>query len=106
MKWVEIIYLRSAGSRQKHLIDELKDQTEAIRQSPDITNMEIFHRHNLDSDLMIMIQGESTAAHHKENGLGLHLESLLKAFGLVNRSLWMEYTGDRANDKAAYGPQA
>ncbi len=98
MKWVEIIYLRSAGSRQKHLIDELKEQTEAIRQSPEITNLEIFHRHNLDSDLMIMIQGESIAASREENGLGLHLESLLKAFGLVNRSLWMEDTDCGAND--------
>jgi hypothetical protein len=90
MKWVEIIYLRSVGKQQKALIHDLKKQAALIDQTSGLVGVKIYHHATLNRDLAIMIHGKSDELKMLDNTLGLHLESLLKEFGLVNRSVWVE----------------
>jgi len=90
MKWIEIIYVRSAGAQQKTLMKELKKHIDAIADTPDITELKLYRHLILKNDLVIMFHGQSNRLDAYENPLGLHLEDLLKEYGLVNRSVWVE----------------
>lgn len=90
MKWLEVIELRSADrnnelieSRLNNLINEFdkKNKSQAIK---------VYCRVMIDTDFSIHLLNDSKNPDHGGSRLGLHLASALKAFGMVNHSVWIE----------------
>ena len=90
MKWVEIIQLRSLGETRRALLVELKKMAASMGDHPGGLSLEIYSHTALKSDFVIIISGESEEVGLPQNTPGVHLAYLLKEFGLVNCSLWLE----------------
>lgn len=88
MRRLEIIHLRSSGALLDSLIDGM---IETIGAEGDRSNVVTLYRRNgLESDVAIHIQGLDRTGEEVPSTLGLRLASELKAFGLVEHSVWEE----------------
>jgi hypothetical protein len=88
MKRLEIIHLRSSGAPVDSLSDQISTSLKATPRTAE--NVALYRREGLETDIAIHIhhgEGRGTAG---PNGLGLRLASALKAYGLVEHSVWVE----------------
>ena len=87
MKIVEIIHVRLAA-------ENLQSLGESIRRSVNTrSNGEVFtvyQRCNLESDLAIHIHRKDDDEKEGASRLGLHLAAALKAYGMVEHTIWKE----------------
>lgn len=87
MKIIEIIHVRLLAREPKIL-------SERIRESIDyeITDkvFTIFQRDNLESDLAVHIHRNEYNRQSGPGQFGIHLASSLKAYGLVDHTVWKE----------------
>ena len=94
MKWVEIITLRSPGSINRDLIDELLkgvDKYDDVTDTPKhLVTIEVYRNSVVETDLSIHIYWESEKESHRESTLGLRFAAALKPLGLLNYSVWVE----------------
>ena len=85
MRILEIIQLRSAAKPKELLSEQIKKSVEAVGEQTEVVT--IFRRGDLETDLAIHI-------HHPDvprgdpSGLGLRLASSLRAYGLVDHTVW------------------
>lgn len=94
MKWIEILELRSTGNTRKQLekhIQEIIDQAAKNSGQPVI---KLYTRLSIDTDLSIHLVHDSAEANKRGSALGLRLLSLLKLYGLVNHTIWIEKQKD------------
>ena len=90
MNWLEIITLRSNLNVQESLIREfLKPITENDRNNRP-TTMKIYRDAWINTDMSIHLHWRSAKAEQHGSPLGLRLVQMLKEFGLVNHSAWVE----------------
>ena len=88
MKRLEIIHLRSYGEPLESLIEQIK---ESIAVTDDSTaSVTLFCREGLETDIAVHIHHLATSETEEPSTLGLHFASALKAFGLVEHTLWEE----------------
>lgn len=90
MKWLEIINLRSTDGNREMLestLQKLFDQVEKEKQG-----VRTYRRVMIDSDFSIHLHYDSENPDTVGSPLGLRLASALKQFGLVNHSIWKEWT--------------
>jgi hypothetical protein len=90
MKILEIIQLRSAA----HPLEELSKQIDdSLREtSPASAIVAIYRRAGLETDLAVHIHRSATPETGGPSELGLQLASELKAYGLVEHTVWTEDT--------------
>jgi hypothetical protein len=93
MKWIEIITLRSNGNVQKSLIPELLKPVAEDKERGGLVSMKIYRNPWIDTDMSIHLHWESTRVEQHGSAMGLHLTQILKEFGLVNHSAWVEERG-------------
>jgi hypothetical protein len=91
MKWLEIIELRTVGDHLKIIEPELRNLIEEINTRPKERTIITYNRLALNSDFSIHLHHNSIEADIDGSPLGLHLVSILKAFGLINHSTWIEH---------------
>jgi len=94
MKWVEIISLRSPGSINGELVDELLkgiDESDAVADTPThLVEIKIYHHSVVETDLSVHIYWESEKESERKSPLGLMFAYVLKSLGLLNHSVWIE----------------
>lgn len=90
MKYLEIIELRAAGKRSDLLTTQLQSIISLLEKESSGQNIKIYTRELVDSDYSIMLFHDTKKSGMEGSRLGLHLASSLKAFGLVNHSVWNE----------------
>lgn len=90
MKWVEVIQIRSIGKNRKQLEFKLKELIDELGR--EIKNqMIITYRHVLiDTDFSIHLFHDSKKVENNGSQLGILIVNILKEFGLVNHSVWIE----------------
>ena len=97
MKWIEVIQVRSTGC-DKNL---LKTELLKLANEKDKNTMEevimVYGRVLVDTDYTIQIIHKAENVEKNGSALGLHLASALKAFGLVNHSLWVALDNKETN---------
>ncbi|MDJ0764063.1 MAG: hypothetical protein QNJ97_13865 [Myxococcota bacterium] len=88
MKVLEIIQLRSAANA----IEILSERIDASIQTAGETSMvlALYRRNELATDLAIHIHRSADQGSDGPSELGLRLASELKAYGLVDHTLWEE----------------
>jgi len=94
MKWLEVIKLRSAGG-SLGLLEELLLPISRSKQSG-LVEMKTFRHAALETDLSIHFHWDSEMPEPNGSALGLRLAQALKAFGLIDHSVWVEENQDRS----------
>ena len=90
MKWLEIIELRSAGSDRELLESQLQKLINEVEKEAKKQAINVYSRVMIDTDFRIHLFHDSKIVDNRKSTLGLRLASALKAFGLVNHSIWIE----------------
>ena len=90
MKWVEVIQLRSTARHEGRLRSELRQLMEGVEMETSPQEIKVYHRELIDTDYCIELRHDSDRLNRNGSRLGIHLVSALKAFGLVNHSVWVE----------------
>lgn len=85
MSRLEIIHLRSAGERLDSLSARITESIPAGSES-----VTLYRREGLDTDLVLLLVPGDEPGREGPSDLGLQLASALKAFGLVEHTLWKE----------------
>jgi hypothetical protein len=94
MKWVEIITLRSPGSINRELVDELLKgvgKSDGVTDTPrHLVEIKTYDHSEVGTDLSIHIFWESEPGSQDKSPLGLRFSFALKPLGLLNHSVWIE----------------
>ena len=90
MKWIEIIEIRSADSNKELLKSQLQKLITEMDKKTKGQEIKSYSRVLIDTDFSIHLFHDSKKVENSGSPLGLRLASALKAFGLVNHSIWIE----------------
>ena len=89
MKMLELIELRITGKDHDKVEAYLRQLFEQVRMD---TNkmMKVFTKLNVETDFSIHLVDSTNTLEQNGSALGQHLVYVLKAYGLVNHSIWIE----------------
>ncbi|MFC1857236.1 hypothetical protein ACFL9U_04320 [Thermodesulfobacteriota bacterium] len=93
MQWLEIIELRSAYGNKKLLESQLEKLINEVDEETKKQALKAYSRVRIDTDFSIHLFHDSKKVENNGSPLGLRLALALKAFGLVNHSIWIEMHG-------------
>lgn len=88
MKRLEVIHLRSSGEPLDSLGRRIRESIRAEATNTDV--VALYRRDGLETDLAVHIHLSRAPGADEPSALGLRLASALKAFGLVEHTLWKE----------------
>ena len=90
MKWVEVIVLRSIINDRELLASKLQKLINDVEKGRQKQALKAYSRVLIDTDFCIHITHDASEVEYRGSQLGLRLVSALKAFGLVNHSIWSD----------------
>lgn len=90
MKSVEIIALRASGTDRAKLNSMLARVVEEIGEAAGKDGFSAYRRLMVDTDFSIHLVHDSAQGQDGRSPLGLHLASMLKEYGLVSHSIWVD----------------
>jgi len=93
MKWIEIIKLRVAESSGDPFPRQLAEIISGIHRERGLVEIRLYRRTLLESDLSIHLYWDSEQPAPQGSAAGLFLMHMLKAFGLISHSVWLEEPG-------------
>ena len=88
MSRLEIIHLRSSGEPIESLGELIRESIWAEGQGAAVVTL--YRRHGLETDVAIHIRRVEGAAYDGPSALAFHLAHELRAFGLVEHTVWEE----------------
>lgn len=100
MKALEVIHLRLAGASPKTLAENIRA---SVKSSSDQTALRIFRHGTLETDLVVHLYREVSERDDRASDLGTRLASMLRPYGIVEHSVWMEVS-DPLNASVSHGP--
>ncbi len=90
MKWAELITVRSTDCNVKALTSALQELMGDVIRKYGAQRIQMYHRQKIDSDYCIILSHEGKPAFDHGSRLGLRIGEALRAFGMVNHSVWSE----------------
>ena len=96
MSILEIIHLRSSIEPIGALTDHIRESIWAEGHGTDVVTL--YRRHGLETDVAVHIRHRTEGGAPGSSALAVHLAQALKAYGLVEHSVWEEI-GGRAEDE-------
>ncbi len=91
-KILERIDLRSGRENKNELLDQLEELVLDVSKKTDSGKIKIYTHANIGTDYSVHLHRLISDEDHLESELGLRLATTLKEFGLVNHSIWVEYS--------------
>ncbi|MBI5602797.1 MAG: hypothetical protein HY879_05525, partial [Deltaproteobacteria bacterium] len=88
MKWLEIIKLRSVRENPEELDEFLRSLDQVSQEGP--IEIKIYRHAAIETDLSLHLLWEANQPEKNGSALGLRLAQVLKDFGLIDHSLWLE----------------
>ncbi len=88
MKMVEIVHLRSSGEPLESLGDLIRESIWAEGSGTEVVT--VYRRQGLDTDVAVHIYHRDSGVGDGPSSLAFNLASSLRAFGLVEHSVWEE----------------
>jgi hypothetical protein len=88
MKRLEIVHLRSSGEPIETLTDQIKESIWAEGNESEVVT--VYRRSGLDTDVAVHIYHHESSVRDAPSTLAFNLASALRAFGLVEHSVWEE----------------
>ncbi len=90
MKWIEIIEIRSTGNIWKQLETHLQEFINQAEKKTENQTVKLYTRMMVDTDISIHLFHDSNNVNNRGSSLGIKLASDLKAYGMVNHTIWRE----------------
>ena len=90
MNTLEVIHLRLAGENPKTLAGKIRT---AVESSSHPTNMRIYRHGRVETDLVVHLHREMEEGGDRVTQLGTQLASMLRRYGIVEHSVWVEAFG-------------
>jgi len=90
MNWVEIINLRVAETNQEQLEQKLSELLSKVDHDDGLCSVKSYHNAVVKSDLSIHLHWKSGKVDLQGSKTGLCLMHILKNFGLISHSVWVE----------------
>lgn len=87
MKTLEIIHLRLAGDSTQTLVDAIR---KSVGSEPDPMEVRIYRHGKLETDLAVHLHRDVAMRNDRASDVGIHLASLLREYGMVEHSVWVE----------------
>ena len=87
MNALEILHLRMAGDSPETLVDEIR---QSVDSQPDVVDVRIYRHTKLETDLVVHLHRAMTQTGDRACECGERLASMLRAFGMVEHSVWVE----------------
>ncbi len=85
---LEIIHLRLSGEPIEPLAERI---SKSIREGgEEASTLKLYRRHGLETDLAVHVRRHGTAGGEGPSDLALRLASELRAYGLVEHTVWKE----------------
>ena len=91
MKTLEIIHLRLAGDSPQTLIDAIR---KSIGSEPALMETRVYRHTRLRTDLAVHLRREATRRNDCASDIGIRLAALLREYGMVEHSVWVEAYDD------------
>ena len=89
---LEIVHLRSSGEPVESLTERIK---ESIREGgKEASTLTLYRRHGLETDLAVHVRRHGTPGGEGPSGPALRLAAELRAYGLVEHTVWKELTAE------------
>ena len=88
MKRLEIIHLRSSGRPLEPLGDRIRESIRSGGEGSAVVTL--YRRHELETDLAVHVCHHGEPQEPGPSDLALKLASALRAYGLVEHTLWEE----------------
>ena len=90
MNALEIVHLRMAGDSPETLVDMIR---KSVDSQPNVVDVRVYRHAKLETDLVVHLHRSMTQPSDRTCECGERLASLLRAYGLVEHSVWVEYVG-------------
>ena len=90
MKWLEIIEIQSVGNYQALVELNLMNLLNEFKSNKKDQTIKVYSNVSVVTDFSIHISNESNKVSVQGSDLGTRLVSMLKAFGLVNYTIWID----------------
>ena len=88
--WMEIIRLRSVPGRIEPATDLLLDLVKDMAAEQGLVRVNLYERAGLRTDLAMSLVWNTSPPSNKGTRTGLSISEMLKTFGLVEHSVWLE----------------
>ncbi len=89
MKWIEVIKISVAENRRAALENQIKSVMRKLNREENAETVRLYHN-LLDGDLSIHLCWNNGGAQPRGSNTGLCLAHLLREFGLISHSVWIE----------------
>ena len=89
MKWIEVIKISIAENRRAVLESQIKSVMAKFNNGENAETVKLYHN-LLDGDLSIHLCWTNRKAEPRGSKTGLCLAHLLREFGLISHSVWVE----------------
>jgi len=97
--WMEVIKLRIAGDKPESVEQKVVKMITEVNHNGKMKDIKVYRHALLDNDLSVHLHWESGKAEPQGSATALCLVHLLKEFGLVSHSVWVE---GNVNNKKRY----
>ena len=87
MKTLEIIHLRMAGESPQALVDVIR---KSVGSQPDSVDVRVYRHTKLETDLLVHLHRAMAQQSDCPCECGERLASMLRAYGMVEHSVWVE----------------
>jgi hypothetical protein len=88
--WMEVIKLRIAGDEPESVERKVVKMITEVNHNGKMKEVKVYRHALLDNDLSVYLHWGSDSAEPQGSATGLCLVHLLKEFGLVSHSVWVE----------------
>jgi len=89
MKWIEVIKISVAENRRAALENQIESELKKLNREESSETVKLYHN-LLDGDLSIHLCWNNGGATPRGSNAGLCLVHLLREFGLISHSVWVE----------------
>ena len=90
MKWIEVISLRSASHNSEEICKEVLASIKECKRDQRLKEMKLYRHGTIEIDISVQLAWESGNVNLMGSEAAQHLIHLLKEYGLVNHSVWIE----------------
>ena len=87
MNTLEVIHLRMAGESPQALVDVIR---KSVGSQPDSVDVRVYRHTKLETDLLVHLHRPMTQQSDCPCECGERLASMLRAYGMVEHSVWVE----------------
>lgn len=99
MNWIEVIWVRFAGSHLKTIESKLYKLMIDVDRKGRSGRIRIYNREKIETDICIVLFHDMEKVKTGGSRLGLRFVAALKDFGLVNHTVWAELDHSKHNPR-------